>query len=293
MSRWSDITPLLYTLSVTALSLQPTQHAPRLEPDSHDDQLHPNHRHQPAQTHVGHIASDSYWSKFWASLLINAESPVVSRLDSSIHTTIGSTIRDFSAHASTPSSSSPSSSLPSSIDSSDPASTETEARGELLRKTWAVIGITLCIVLFIYLTIVARRAVDDTTLMSGGSSAGSSRAASPRYRIIPLADLDESEQRHGWSRDDDSSGGGGAGQEGAEEMSELDKSMERGRFLSREMRLDRSTYVASSGEGESSGGVGGSGGPRMSISGIEDFVGLGGDGKASSGAFGRMLEKSS
>jgi hypothetical protein len=73
--------------------------------------------------------------------------------------------------------------------------------------------------------------------------------------------------------------------EGEEEMSELDRCEERGRVLGREMRLGstggRPSAWFSEGEGE------GGKGQRMSISGIEDFVGMGSGGGVEGGGGGR------
>ncbi|CDZ96370.1 Predicted membrane protein [Phaffia rhodozyma] len=102
-----------------------------------------------------------------------------------IHTTVGSTIHNWGDYHSD-------TGLSDSIEGSeqDKISPEewdlmkqNEKRGETLRKAWSIIGIILCIALFVYLTHVARRAVNDQTITTG--SAPSSRSSSPvdtRYR---------------------------------------------------------------------------------------------------------------
>ncbi|KZT38976.1 hypothetical protein SISSUDRAFT_1046302 [Sistotremastrum suecicum HHB10207 ss-3] len=62
-----------------------------------------------------------------------------------VHTTIGSTIHDFAAH--------------STNRANDDNNDVDDDRG--LGRAWAIVGISLCVGIFVYLTIVARRAVDE------------------------------------------------------------------------------------------------------------------------------------
>jgi hypothetical protein len=61
-----------------------------------------------------------------------------------IHTSVGASIHSFRDYHVT-----------------DPDSVDDESNADMLARMWSIIGIVLCLVILIYLSIVARRAVDE------------------------------------------------------------------------------------------------------------------------------------
>lgn len=120
-----------------------------------------------------------------------------------------------------------------------------------------VIHLSLCIALFIYLTLVARRAVDQTTI----SAPDSPVILSSAYTRLPTTD----------------SSGNGDGDGSSEEMSELELVHERlvGQAVGRVLK--------ESAEGRQHGGR------PLSVSGMEEVVGVLGGGGGSGGGRGRAV----